>query len=794
MNGRTDGIADGVTLLMGKDFLGSWVELPRQTQKKVIAFIDRFNKNPQAHGHNLERVENADGRMYSARIDQKYRVILALQKESGVYVLLHADNHDAAYRWAATRRIGVNHHTNTLQVYDADMDRIDAATRSMEAAPAAVRAGETPLPDCYAELTADDLLRFGVPDIYVPLMLRIRTREQFDEWSGKLPSDARVYLQLIAEGQSKTDVAALLEDGQGSSDTLGYERDIPASTVAAPNVDEDDFRTALASYATQQNFVIVNGEDDLRRILGASLDKWRVFLHPSQRAYAERGYRGPFRLMGGAGTGKTVVAMHRAKHLAANLVAAGSSRKVLFTTFSTTLATDIQANLRTICTGEEMRRIDVLNLDRFVSRFLKANDLPYQIVYEGAGPGSGRGAGIAIDEAWARAREAVATPLAAQLTTSFLKDEWRQVVVPRRIDTKDAYLRASRRGRGTRLTRAQRLAVWETMDAYRQIMRSHGACDIDMAMDMVGRLLERSQGHGEYAHVIVDEGQDFSAPAYRILRALVEEHPDDMFIVGDTRQRIYGRTVVLSHCGINIQGRARRLKINYRTTEQIRDAADRIFDTSGPDVADDAFRAVEGGPAEGADGAATTFDDLDGHADVSGDDSRSLVSGPTPLARRFATRRQEMDFVKAWLRGRCLTAAGDDGVDAAGASVALRIDLRDICVVARSRDLARQWTDELDREPYGARMLGKDADDRREEGVRVATMHRVKGLEFDHVILVDVDDGICPPRIALESAADEAARREVRKEERSLIYVALTRARREAMLLGCGAPLEGVAG
>lgn len=790
MNGTTSGNTGEATVLLSKEFLDSWLDLPRQAQKKTNAFVDQFRKNPQAPGYNFERVENADGRMYSARIDQKYRIILAYQKESGVYVLLHADNHDAAYQWAATRRIGVNRYNNALQVYDADIQRIDAATQRLDQdAPAPIGAEETPLPAGYAALTADDMLLFGVPDIYVPLMLRIRTKAKFDEWAGKLPDDARTYMQLIAEGQPKTEVMALLEDGQGSSDALGYERNIPSAKVETqPGAGEDDFRAALASYATQQNFVIVKGEDDLRRILNASLDKWRVFLHPSQRSYAERDCSGPFRLLGGAGTGKTVVAMHRAKHLAAKLIAAGSDRKVLFTTFSTTLATDIQANLCTICTSEEMRRIDVLNLDRFVGRFLKAHDLPYQVIYDNTA--AGRGVGITIDEAWARARQAVGTPLAAQLATSFLKDEWSQIVIPRRIDSMAAYLRTPRRGRGTRLSRAQKLAVWETMDAYRQIMRSHGVCDIDAAMDMVGRLLEQSHGQGEYAHVIVDEGQDFSAPAYRILRALVEKHPNDMFIVGDARQRIYGRTVVLSHCDIDIRGRARRLKINYRTTEQIRQAADHIFDTSGPDVVDAAFDAVRGLAAD--DGTPVVFDDLNGQDDASGNDSRSLVSGPRPTARRFATQREEMAFVKDWLRGECL-AGPDEGTDegpAETSGTSAKVDPRDICVVVRNRDLATRWAAELDGQSYGSCLLQRDqTDDRRKDGVRVATMHRVKGLEFDYVILADVDDGICPPRLALENAADEVARREVRKEERSLIYVALTRARKGAMLLGCGAPL-----
>ena len=183
-------------------------------------------------------------------------------------------------------------------------------------------------------------------------------------------------------------------------------------------------------------------------------------------------------------------------------------------------------------------------------------------------------------------------------------------------------------------------------------------------MQNVVSLLTQGDMPRKYAHVVVDEGQDFSTPAYRVIRALVDEGDNDIFIVGDAQQRIYGHIAVLSKCGIRIQGRARKLRINYRTTEQIRSAADSIFRSSGADVADSVFAAVHG--IEDA-SPATTFDDLDGGESPTGD-SRSLMSGPVPEARRFASQSDEMDAVREWIYGLCGTAEDAASDESATAS------------------------------------------------------------------------------------------------------------------------------
>lgn len=821
------------TIAFSSDFLTALLDLPKKIQKRTREFIGELRANPHSPGLNLERVKSKNGQFYSARINVQYRAILAFSKETNTYIIVHADKHDEAYKWAESKRFEVNKHTGAIQVYDdvsafqpdfgAFADKTPMPSQPVVSAPAPVAAELAdstatstiesptvaqspvvkvaqrqsprqdmsntktgPLPEEYASLTEDDMLRFGVPDNFIPVMMNQKTWPRFNQWVNRLPPDAASYLQLVAEGAPRSEVLSLVEDGKGSSDMLGLEKNIPVSSIGSSDDSEagDEFRRALANYSTQQSIVVVNGEEDLKRIFDSPLDAWRVFLHPSQRGYVERTYHGPYRLLGGAGTGKTVVAMHRAKHLAADLIRRHSSGKLLFTTYSANLATDIETNLRMICTNEELRKIDVLNLDKYIVRTFRKCGYDYEIWY-GSDP---HDKNKTIDSMWNQARSLVNDAKISQLGTPFFKDEWKQVIIPQQIDSLGAYLWAPRKGRGTRLGRAQKEGVWKVVEQYKQLMRQERACDIDMAMNMVAKLLHDRGSLKEYEHVIVDEGQDFSAPAYRIIRELVGEHDNDIFIVGDAQQRIYGRTVVLSKCGINIQGRARRLKINYRTTEEIRAAADRVFASSSEDVADSVFRAVLGVRNDDSSDQPELFDDLEGAAS-SGGDSRSLMHGPSPKVRRFPTQREEIEYVTKWIYDQCGVPSDDD--DASSEENEGKTDPRNICIVARSNSLVKEWTDTIDDElPYGAYRLKGDGEDRQRPGIRVATMHRVKGLEFDYMIIVDVNAGVCPPRLALQYASDDLARKEVIKEERSLIYVSLTRARRGVMLLGVGEQLQ----
>src|SRR5690606_30331770 len=328
--------------------------------------------------------------------------------------------------------------------------------------------------------------------------------------------------------------------------------------------------------------------------LNAPLERWRVFLHPSQRDLVERIWNGPVRVLGGAGTGKTVVAMHRARWLVSQADWPKSAR-LLFTTFSSNLAVDIRQNLEKICTPEQMQRIEVVNLDMWVSQFVRRNGYQSRIVYPG---GNDR----IYDRCWEAAL--ALKPTDQTYSDSFYHEEWQRVILAQNIHSQREYLCADRKGRGVALTRRIRADVWAVFEEMREQLARKDCVTAQDATFYALDILKSGQDSRQYHAVVVDETQDLGSVALTLLRHLVSEKPNDLFLVGDAHQRIYQQQAPLSHSGINIMGRGRKLKINYRTTERIRSYAMRVLD--GVEV-----------------------DDLDEGLD-SGADYKSLVVGQVP--------------------------------------------------------------------------------------------------------------------------------------------------------------------
>lgn len=685
---------------VGQDFLTSLFRLPRKVQQKTASFMIKFRADPTSPGIHLERVESRDGKLYSARVDDTYRAIVAHQDKSQTYVLLWVDHHDEAYDWARRRRCEVNDVTGTLQVYEVDEVEVP------EEVPSA-----TPL---FAGVTDEQLLALGVPREQLGLVRSLASVDDFYGAKDKLPADAFEHVEWLANGFTYEETLSAIKDEGAESAPI-----------------TDDMGEALKRPSSLRSFVVVKGEEELLNILSSPLDMWRTFLHPSQRRLVERSYNGPARVLGGAGTGKTVVAMHRAKALASRCPA---GKRVLFTTFSTNLAADIQANLKKICTTEELRRIEVINLDAWVARFLDTQGFGYRVTYDAQ----------ELESIWEDA--AIEAGGSLDLEPSFYADEWSQVILAQDDLTLEEYVHAKRPGRGNKLRRKQRMEVWEVVECYRRLMRERSIRDVDAAMRDARLVLEQEAGEPPYWAIVVDEGQDFSAPAYRLIRALAgEEHSNDIFIVGDAHQRIYGKKAVLSRCGINIRGRASRLRINYRTPEKIRRAAMGVI-------------------------AGLDWDDLNG--DVDDDDvTQSLVLGGDPEVKACRDVTNELDWIAEQVKG--LVADG--------------LNPEDICVVLRTNKLVDDYVRGLKERGIDTLSLkARKEDDRSVGGVRVATMHRVKGLEFDSVFLANMSRGVVPPPYALKKARQEGNEDAVLQEERSLIYVAMTRAKRSTTISSAG--------
>jgi len=696
---------------ISSDFLNAFARIPRQKQSKVIHFVTKFREDPIRPGINYEKIRQAaDQNFRSVRIDDEYRSIVLKPEKGNVYILLWVDKHDNAYDWAKRKVCSVHPDIGSLQIYD--VEETEGLAEAEEA---------DSIPGLFDDIHDRHIKKLGVPETLINAVRHVKNMDDLDSLSSSLPQEAYEALFFLAEGFPIDEVVGELE-----------------SARAARQVDTTDFEKALEEPFSKQRFHIVTDDLELQAMLQAPLEKWRVFLHPAQRQLVERNWNGPVRVLGGAGTGKTVVAMHRASWLVRNVYNQPRDQ-ILFTTFTRNLAADIHENLRSICNEDELSKVEVVNLDRWVYNFLKRNGYEYRIVYPGED---------VLKELWEQA--VTIAPEQPALPFSFYPEEWEKIVQPQEITNLKQYLKASRIGRGISLNRKARQAVWPVFEEYRLLLNEKGLREVDDAMQDARHILQAENKTLPYRSIVIDEAQDMSAQAFRLLRQMVPEGKNDLFIVGDAHQRIYRHKVVLGRCGINIKGRGRKLRINYRTTEENRNWA---------------VSLLEG----------VAIDDLDdGEDDQKG--YKSLMRGNNPVIRNFHSFQEEVDAITDFIKNDSKNPGS-------------------ICLVTRTNQLLKSYGEALAQNGIPLYFVKRSTpEDRRAEGLRLATMHRVKGLEFDAIIIAGVNDGTVPLEKALSDTSDPTVRRNAEIQERSLLYVSATRAKKEVLITSFGKPSKFLQG
>jgi hypothetical protein len=688
------------TVALGSEFLDAYARIPRAQQRKVREFTEKFKANPKGPGINYEKIHDArDDKVRTVRIDQKYRAIVLHPDQGDVYILAWVDNHDEAMAWARNRVFEINPVTGALQI-------INVSEAEQAVPPKTDRKKALGL---FSAFEDDVLLSFGLPAILLPAVRAVGTPDELLALNKHLPAECAEALMWLAEGIPPDEVRVAIAQPKKEK------------------VDTGDLAAALAHPDTRRRFVTIKSDQDLTAMLDAPLEKWRVFLHPSQEKLVAKNFNGPAKVTGGAGTGKTVVAMHRARHLASSVFPEKPDR-ILFTTFTANLAQNIEQMLATLC-PECVDRIEVVHLHSWAVRFLRDHGMVVEI----ASPET-------LEACW---EEAI---LEADLAwdTGFFRQEWEQVVQANGIQTQDEYLRVPRTGRGKTVSRPQRARIWKVFENYRHALGKRNQQEWLEVIQTARRYFEEKKPKPPYRAVVVDESQDFHSEEWKLIRALVPAGANDLFLVGDAHQRIYGRKVVLSRCGIVTQGRSSTLRINYRTTEQIRAWA---------------VAMLEG----------MAVDDLDGEADEE-KGYMSLLSGPKPECHRFASAEEEQEFLGKTLKELVKARPAEE-----------------VCLVARTakiiKDDYRSLLKSLGIEHV---VLDKSREGTR-GGVRLATMHRVKGLEFPVMILAGVNSKVMPLRIAAIEG-DPTARKEHEDRERSLLFVSATRARDQLIVTSWGTP------
>ncbi|MCK9249471.1 MAG: UvrD-helicase domain-containing protein [Solirubrobacteraceae bacterium] len=743
--------------------------------KKIHAFIRKVFEDDTLPGLHIEPIKAAiDPKVRTGRVDAMYRAVLfKVQAAGGAphYIFTGVWPHDEAIEIARKSVLKVNPVNGLPELLIASevpLPQASAGPHSDQVADSAgpvvgtgARTGDAVTAGLGVDPGTDSSTGEGaaggedhqVPSL--PLLERTGiTLEQLTDELGIDPDLARRALAVrtddeimqLAERAVEWQGLALLDLAAGASiDDVRAAFGIDGPKPVLAEDEEAQLLEGLQRPAARMQFAWLEDDDELRRAIeDGSFAKWRIFLHPEQRRYVDRGTSGPFRLSGGAGTGKTVVLLHRARRLARQ----HPSARVVLTTYTRNLADALERDLRsldpTLPLAERLGDPGVrpTGVDAAAAQVLSraTPDVRAQAVEQVLGIAGDRTATQRPNakKAWDDAISAAGGSLPPDLRSpGFFAAEYEQIVLPHRIVSREQYLRVRRPGRGVALGRRQRVAVWDVVSAYRAAAAIPGTLDFAEVCAIAAAIGERAE-HRIADHVLVDEGQDLSPPQWQFLRSLVAEGPDDLFIAEDAQQRIYGQRTVLGRYGIQIVGRSRRLSLNYRTTQQVlRFATDVLAGQSYADLDDE-------------------ITEVDGY--------RSARRGPTPTRIGVSSLTDELERAAAVVRGWL-----DDGVEPDAIGVLAR-DQSTVDVVSRGFEdrgvPIRQVTRSAG--PSGRPQL--------------MTMHRAKGMEFSRVLLFAADAELLPAAYLLKSVPD-AERDDLIQRERSLFYVAATRARDELVVL-----------
>lgn len=669
-------------VLFSPDFFDSLTRLQPAEQVRANQFIVQFQANPAHPSISLERLNTKSGEIWSGRITQELRAIL--YKEGDTWALLHAGHHDPAYAWAERRE--VRRHTVTGALQMVNVEEVDEVRTRL------IVQHQVAIPPRFEAQSDEYLLSLGVPEAWLPAIREIRTDDELLEVAGRLPAGV---------GERLLDVAA--------------------GRLVTPPPPEADAPLAAAP-ETRRAFFVPEDEAELKAALAAPLERWITFLHPSQRRVVESSASGPMKVTGSAGTGKTVVALHRARHLARE------GHRVLLTSYVTTLCENLGRSLDVLVEADARPRITVSTVHSEVLRLARLVD--------------GRAHPVGEDRLKERLRAVVARRGDPDLDPEFVWSEWANVIQARGLASWPEYRSVQRTGRGSGLSVRQRKDLWDIFEEVRDVFRAGGGRSWSDLCTHVAGLLRDGSIASDYTAVIVDEVQDLGAAEIRFLRDLAGA--GTLLLTGDAGQRIYPGGFSLRALGIETRGRSHILRVNYRTTEQIRLSADRML----------------GGIS----------DDLDGE-DEDRSQAVSLRRGPAPRFVPFESRTAEWDGVVSQVR-RWL----DEGIEQEG-----------IALFLRSNRLIKPLERKLLDSGIPVLRLTKRSS-LQDPGVRVGTMHRAKGLEFRCVGVAGVDAGTVPPTGTEEGEVDPLDVEEANARERRLLYVAMTRARDELVVSWTGAP------
>ncbi|QDT90168.1 3'-5' exonuclease [Gimesia algae] len=668
-------------------FTDSLTKLTGEEQKSVKMTAFDLQMDPSGPGLQFHRIDGAkDKHFWSVRVNRDIRLII--HKTEASFLLCYVDHHDDAYDWAERRKLEIHPKTGAAQMVEI-RETVKEIT-----VPRYVESVEpSNSPKLFESLDESELLKYGIPVDWID-DVHNATEDSLFELIEHLPEEAAEVLLELATG--------------------GKPQLVQTTSGAVNPFDHPD---------AQRRFHVVTNQEELRLALNYPWEKWLVFLHPEQRKLVQKQYNGPVKVSGSAGTGKTVVALHRAAYLAEK----NPQARLLVTTFSEALAEALKNKLRYLIGNSPklFERVEVHSIDQTGYRLYSANIGNPDLIDKSD-----------LSKMLQEASEFEGTHRFSQ---QFIWSEWNDIVDAWQLDSWEMYRDVSRLGRKTRLGEKQRSQLWTIFERVRNKLTEQNLLTKASMFSEITKYLQQEH-KCPYDYAIVDESQDFGIPEMKFLSAMGSSHPDSLFFAGDLGQRIFQLPFSWMSLGIDIRGRSHTLHINYRTSHQIRGQADRLLPVELSDV---------DGNTENRKGTVSAF------------------SGPNPTIRIFDSEDLEIDGVVQWLRDR----------------IAEGVQAEEIGLIVRSENEINRASKVIESLGLKAVILG-DSIETNPDSVSVLTMHLAKGLEFRVVAVMACDDEVVPLQSRLESITDESDLEEVYNTERHLLYVACTRARDQLMVSG----------
>lgn len=682
------------TLAIDKDFMADLARLDKDDARTVLAAFENF-KNASQPEQVLERFETArNPRFRSMAIDQTWRAIFLAPQSGDVYTALRFLPADEARQWAETTDVSVNAATRGIEVRNDEA--LDQALPKL-----------VPSPDSlFGYLTDSELRRLGIDDKTLQVARALTSEEQLLTAKQILPSTQWDVLFDLSAGYTADELFAHM--GEALDDDP---------------FDVSDLDSALLRSSSRIS--LIEDQEELRMAFAYPFAAWRVYLHPSQRKVVEASFAGPARVTGGPGTGKTIVALHRAYNLAQR-----NAGRVLLTTFTKNLCEELQSRLEMLADDEVVEsRIEIITIDKLATRLCKREHRFLKRV-------SRKDENQLWDE--------IVDQLGLRRSASLLASEWRQVALALQITSQAEYVAAKADGKGRLLTPEEAVEVWNGLQAFEQALRRQGSWTHETIRRAAIHLLDENP-EKPYRHIVVDEAQDLSPDQWRLLRAAAPRGPDDIFIAGDTHQRIYDNHVTLPDVGIDVEGRSSELNLNYRTTAEILAWS---------------LELLRGEP----------IDDMEGGLESIAR-CRSALRGQAPRLVRLSSSAAEV---------QCVTEAVIDWISQG-------VDPSDIGIATRTHRLA-SWIERVIR-TEGLPTFYLSDDRNIDGGVNIGTMHGMKGLEFRCVAIPGLSANLFPEKNSVTPAGvDKHAHEQDIEREKCLLFVACTRAREELLVTWHGEP------